>query len=115
MSDHSKRTGGAGEQNQAVGISRGDRSTNPHAIVDSKGRRLNFAVTGARFTNSQVVLGRRWLLPPTRPTHPEMSANGPTRDTSASISNCMSGSVEGQGYQVYSHSTLHSTERNIDH
>jgi hypothetical protein len=48
MSDQSKRTGGAGEQNQAVGISRGDRSTNTHAIVDSKGRRLNFAVTGGQ-------------------------------------------------------------------
>src|ERR1019366_777723 len=31
-----------GEQNQAIGISRGGRSTKIHAIVDSKGRPLNF-------------------------------------------------------------------------
>jgi putative transposase len=35
-----------GEQNQAIGINRGGRSTKIHAIVDSKGRSLNFTVTG---------------------------------------------------------------------
>jgi Transposase DDE domain len=44
-----------GEQNQAIGISRGGRSTNIHAIVDSKGRPLNFTVTGGRVHDSQVV------------------------------------------------------------
>jgi hypothetical protein len=47
MSDHSKRTGGRGEQNQAVGIGV-DRSTGAYAIVDSKRRRLNFAMTDAQ-------------------------------------------------------------------
>ena len=44
-----------GEQNQAIGISRGGRSTKIHAIVDSKGRPLNFAVTGGQVHDSQVV------------------------------------------------------------
>ena len=38
--------GKRGEQNQAIGISRGGRTTKIHAIVDSKGRPLNF--TGDR-------------------------------------------------------------------
>jgi transposase len=44
-----------GEQNQAIGISRGGRSTKIHAIVDSKGRPLNFMVTGGQVHDSQVV------------------------------------------------------------
>jgi len=44
-----------GEQNQAIGISRGGRSTKIHAIVDSKGRPLNFVVTGGQVHDSQVV------------------------------------------------------------
>ena len=44
-----------GEQNQAIGISRGGRSTKIHAIVDSKGRPLNFTVTGGQVHDSQVV------------------------------------------------------------
>jgi len=44
-----------GEKNQAIGISRGGRSTKIHAIVDSKGRPLNFAVTGGQVHDSQVV------------------------------------------------------------
>ena len=44
-----------GEQNQAIGVSRGGRSTKIHAIVDSKGRPLNFAVTGGQVHDSQVV------------------------------------------------------------
>ncbi len=43
------------EQNQAIGVSRGGRSTKIHAIVDSKGRPLNFAVTGGQVHDSQVV------------------------------------------------------------
>jgi len=37
------------------GSSRGGRSTKIHAIVDSKGRPLNFAVTGGQVHDSQVV------------------------------------------------------------
>ena len=44
-----------GEQKQAIGISRGGRSTKIHAIVDSKGRPLNFTVTGGHVHDSQVV------------------------------------------------------------
>jgi len=44
-----------GEQNQAIGISRGGRSTKIHAIVDSKGRPLNFTLTGGQVHDSQVV------------------------------------------------------------
>jgi transposase len=44
-----------GEQKQAIGISRGGRSTKIHAIVDSKGRPLNFTVTGGQVHDSQVV------------------------------------------------------------
>ena len=44
-----------GEQNQAIGISRGGRSTKIHAVVDSKGRPLNFIVTGGQVHDSQVV------------------------------------------------------------
>ena len=47
--------GKRGEQNQAIGISRGGRSTKIHAVVDSKGRPLNFAVTGGQVHDSQVV------------------------------------------------------------
>ena len=45
------RAGLKGEQNQAIGISRGGRSTKIHAIVDSKGRPLNFTVTGGLARN----------------------------------------------------------------
>ena len=44
-----------GEKNQAIGISRGGRSTKIHALVDSKGRPLNFVVTGGQVHDSQVV------------------------------------------------------------
>jgi transposase len=44
-----------GEQKQAIGISRGGRSTKIHAIVDSKGRPLNFTVTGGQVHDSQIV------------------------------------------------------------
>src|ERR1700730_13008936 len=44
-----------GEKNQAIGISRGGRSTKIHAIVDAKGRPLNFIVTGGQVHDSQVV------------------------------------------------------------
>jgi len=44
-----------GEKNQAIGISRGGRTTKIHAIVDSKGRPLNFTVTGGQIHDSQVV------------------------------------------------------------
>jgi transposase len=44
-----------GEKNQAIGISRGGRTTKIHAIVDSKGRPLSFTVTGGQVHDSQVV------------------------------------------------------------
>ena len=44
-----------GGKNQAIGISRGGRSTKIHALVDSKGRPLNFIVTGGQVHDSQVV------------------------------------------------------------
>jgi transposase len=44
-----------GEQNQAIGVSRGGRSTKIHAVVDSKGRPLNFIVTGGQVHDSQKV------------------------------------------------------------
>ena len=44
-----------GEKKQAIGISRGGRSMKIHAIVDSKGRPLNFTVTGGEVHDSQVV------------------------------------------------------------
>ena len=47
--------GKRGEQNQAIGISRGGRTTKIHALVDSKGRPLNFTVTGGQVHDSQVV------------------------------------------------------------
>ena len=54
---HSRRGGPSirGEKNQAIGISRGGRTTKIHAIVDSKGRPLNFTVTGGQVHDSQVV------------------------------------------------------------
>src|SRR6516225_9413274 len=47
--------GKGGEKNQAIGISRGGRTTKIHAAVDSKGRPLNFTVTGGQVHDSQVV------------------------------------------------------------
>jgi hypothetical protein len=44
-----------GEQKQAIGIRRGSRSTKIHAIVDSKGRPLNFTIMGGQVHDSQVV------------------------------------------------------------
>jgi transposase len=44
-----------GEKKQAIGISRGGRTTKIHAVVDSKGRPLNFTVTGGQVHDSQVV------------------------------------------------------------
>jgi len=49
------KRGKRGEQKQAIGISRGGRSTKIHVIVDSKGRPLNFTVTGGQVHDSQVV------------------------------------------------------------
>ena len=43
-----------GEKNQAIGISRGGRTTKIHAIVGSKGRPLSFKVTGGQVHDSQV-------------------------------------------------------------
>jgi Transposase DDE domain len=40
---------------EAIGVSRGGRSTKIHAIVDAKGRPLNFIVTGGQVHDSQVV------------------------------------------------------------
>lgn len=47
--------GKRGEKNQAIGISRGGRTSKIHAVVDSKGRPLNFVVTGGQVHDSQVV------------------------------------------------------------
>ena len=47
--------GKRGEQNQAIGVSRGGRTTKIHALVDSKGRPLSFTVTGGQVHDSQVV------------------------------------------------------------
>ena len=44
-----------GEKNQAIGISRGGRTTKIHAVVDGKGRPLNFTVTGGQVHDTQVV------------------------------------------------------------
>ncbi|HUI94001.1 MAG TPA: IS5 family transposase [Chitinivibrionales bacterium] len=52
---HRAASGGKGEKNQAIGISRGGRTTKIHAIVDSKGRPLSFTVTGGQVHDSQVV------------------------------------------------------------
>jgi transposase len=54
-----------GEKNQAIGISRGGRTTKIHAIVDSKGRPLSFMVTGGQVHDSQVV---EEILNTTRPS-----------------------------------------------
>jgi transposase len=44
---HRSASGGeGGEENQAVGRSRGGRNTKIHAITDAKGRLLNFVLTG---------------------------------------------------------------------
>jgi transposase len=47
--------GQRGEQNQAIGVSRGGRSTKIHAVADGKGRPLNFTVTGGQVHDSQVI------------------------------------------------------------
>ncbi|MGO8865951.1 MAG: IS5 family transposase [Alphaproteobacteria bacterium] len=52
---HRAASGAKGEKNQAIGISRGGRSTKIHANVDSKGRPLNFTLTGGQVHDSQVV------------------------------------------------------------
>ena len=44
-----------GERNQAIGISRGGRSTKIHALVDGKGRPLHFVVTGGQVHHNKVV------------------------------------------------------------
>ena len=44
-----------GRLDQAIGISRGGRTTKIHAVVDGKGRPLNFIVTGGQIHDSQVV------------------------------------------------------------
>jgi Transposase DDE domain len=45
-----------GERNQAIGISRGGRSTRIHALVDGKGRPLHFVVTGGQVHDNQELL-----------------------------------------------------------
>ena len=52
---HRAASGQRGEKNQAIGISRGARTTKIHAVVDSKGRPLSFMVTGGQVHDSQVV------------------------------------------------------------
>src|ERR1035437_2455948 len=54
-----------GEKNQAIGISRGGRTTKIHAIVDSKGRPLSFMVTGGQGHDRRVV--EEILNPPRSP------------------------------------------------
>jgi transposase len=49
-----KRDGQKGG-NQAIGVSRGGRTTKIHAVLDSKGRPLSFTVTGGKVHDSQVV------------------------------------------------------------
>jgi transposase len=44
-----------GKKNQAIGASRGGRSTKIHAIVDRKGRPLNFIVTSGQVHDRRVV------------------------------------------------------------
>lgn len=44
-----------GERYQAIGISRGGRSTKIHALVDGKGRPLHFVVTGGQVQDNQVA------------------------------------------------------------
>ena len=62
-----------GEKNQAIGVSRGGRSTKIHAIVDSKGRPLNFIVTGGQVHDSQVV---QEVLDTPRPPHTVVGDKG---------------------------------------
>ena len=53
---HRAASGGKrGEKNQAIGVSRGGRTTKIHAVVDGKGRPLSFTVTGGQVHDSQVV------------------------------------------------------------
>src|SRR5262245_9468092 len=52
---HRSASGAKGGKNQAIGISRGGRTTKIHAVVDGKGRPLNFIVTGGQVHDSQVV------------------------------------------------------------
>ena len=70
-----------GEKNQAIGKSRGGRSTKIHAVVDSKGRPLNFTVTGGQVHDSQVVEA---VLDTPRPPPP----SPPTRLTT--VATCVS-------------------------
>ena len=71
---HRAASGAKGGADQAIGISRGGRSTKIHAVVDSKGRPLNFIVTGGQVHDSQVVEAvlntpsPPLAVPPTRPT-----------------------------------------------
>ena len=52
---HRAASGAKGGKNQAIGVSRGGRTTKIHAVVDSKGRPLSFTVTGGQVHDSQVV------------------------------------------------------------
>jgi Transposase DDE domain len=52
---HRAASGAKGGEKSGDGVSRGGRITKIHAVVDSKGRHLNFTVTGGQVHNSQVV------------------------------------------------------------
>jgi putative transposase len=52
---HRAASGARGEKAQAIGISRGGRSTKIHACVDSRGRPLNFVIAGGQVHDSQAV------------------------------------------------------------
>ena len=62
---HRAASGGKGEKNQAIGVSRGGRTAKIHAIVDSKGRPLSFTVTGGQVHDSQVI--EEMLITPRSP------------------------------------------------
>ena len=51
---HRAASGAKGGAKQAIGISRSGRSTKIHAIVGSKGRPLNFTVTGGQVHGSSL-------------------------------------------------------------
>ena len=52
---HRAASGAKGGRRIRIGISRGGRTTKIHAVVDGKGRPLNFSVTGGQVHDSQVV------------------------------------------------------------
>lgn len=52
---HRAASGEKAQSSQAIGISRGGRSTTIHAVVDGKGRSLNLSVTGGEVHDGQAV------------------------------------------------------------